>query len=258
MEFLPLQIAAACAVGGIISVLLAAFVCERLHGNDPKRLSWMIAYAIGALLGAAFLDTLPEALEQADAHAVSATVLAGILVFFLLEKFVLWRHCHAEGCPGHEPEGHRHAPGVLVLVGDTFHNFVDGVMIAAAFLADPHLGWVMALAIAAHEIPQEMGDYLVLRHSGFSRARALFWNAVSGVAMIVGGLLTWAAKEVIEGVVGYFLAVGASSMLYIALSDLLPGLHQKNTLPDSTRQIAGIALGITSIVAVSLLFAHGH
>jgi zinc and cadmium transporter len=166
-------IVVAAVAGGLLSVAMAAAFALSARGIWVPML---ISYAIGALLGASFLEVLPEAIvASGDATLITSVVLAGILGFFVLEKLVLWRHCHAETCEGHMAESRAHdhgRSGLMILVGDTFHNFVDGVLIAAAFMEDPRLGVITALAIVAHEIPQEVGDFLILLHSGYSRARA--------------------------------------------------------------------------------------
>ncbi|HMV17263.1 MAG TPA: ZIP family metal transporter [Rhodocyclaceae bacterium] len=215
----------------------------------------LISYAIGALLGAAFLDVLPHAIESAATPTrAAATVLAGILLFFVLEKLVLWRHCHDEGCHGHGHdhhhghEGHDHGrSGLLILVGDTFHNFVDGVLIAAAFVDSTALGIVTALAIIAHEIPQEVGDFLILLHSGFSRTKALAFNLLSSLATLVGGFLAYFALSQIESLVPVFLALAAASMIYVAVADLIPGLHKRTELRATAQQVSLIAAGIATI-----------
>lgn len=238
--------------GGALSVLAAgAFaLTARVHW-----VPWLISYAIGALLGAAFLEVLPNAvIASGDATQTSSIVLAGILVFFLLEKLVIWRHCHIEACEGHEPKVHVHGhdhgrSGLLILVGDTFHNFVDGVLIAAAFMQDIRLGAVTALAIIAHEIPQEVGDFVILLHSGYSKARALAYNLLASLATVVGGLLAYYGLSATQGAVPVMLALAAASMIYVAVADLIPGLHKRTELRATVSQIALILLGIGSIVA---------
>jgi zinc and cadmium transporter len=243
---------AATALGGLLSVLLAGVFAFAAH---PAWVPRLVSFAVGTLLGAVFLEVLPHALEHGGAHQVAATVLAGVLVFFVLEKLVLWRHCHHETCEVHglEPEGHNHAhhnahghrsAGTMILVGDTFHNFVDGVLIAGAFLADTQLGIVTALAIIAHELPQEVGDFLVLLHSGYSKARALFFNLLSSAAMILGGLLGYVALEGMEELVPYLLGLAAASMIYVAVADLIPGLHKRPELTATLEQVLLIGAGI--------------
>ncbi|MDR3323847.1 MAG: ZIP family metal transporter, partial [Zoogloeaceae bacterium] len=218
-------------LGGAASVLVATWL-----GNLVKaeRLSLLVSYAIGALLGAAFLEVIPHAFADGNSPTrVAATILAGILGFFVLEKLVLWRHCHHDHCEAHDAHAPAHdhgRSGLLILIGDTFHNFVDGILIAAAFMQDTQLGLVTALAIIAHEIPQELGDYTVLLHSGYSRQKALAFNLLSSGATLVGGLLAYAALSALESWIPYILAVAAASMIYVAVADLIPGLHKRAEL----------------------------
>lgn len=237
--------------GGVLSVLGAAALM--LNARMLRYLGAMVSYAIGAMLGAVFLDILPEAIALThDVAALSGTVLFGILLFFLLEKLVLWRHCHHEHCEGHEPlfdaHGHDHGrSGLMVTVGDTFHNFVDGVIIAAAFLTDVHLGMVTALAIIAHEIPQEMGDFAVLLHSGYSKARALQLNLISSFASVGGGVLGYFALQSAQSWTPSLLAMAAASLLYVSVADLIPGLHKRARLRDTVQQVSLIMLGVGTV-----------
>ena len=240
--------------GGVLSVLAAAVFALSARGAWVPHL---ISYAIGALLGAAFLEVLPNAIE-AHEHIGTATsiVLAGILGFFVLEKLVLWRHCHDHHCEGHEahqPAQDHGRSGLLILVGDTFHNFVDGVLIAAAFMQDLRLGLITALAIIAHEIPQEVGDFLILLHSGYSRLKALAFNLLSSLATLIGGLLAYFALSAVQGVVPMFLALAAASMIYVAVADLIPGLHKRTELGATLQQVLLIAAGVASIHFAHLL-----
>jgi zinc and cadmium transporter len=236
-------------VGGALSVVAAALFAFNARSNWVPML---VSFAIGALLGAAFLDVLPEAIvASGDASTTTSIVLAGILGFFVLEKLVLWRHCHIESCEGHEPHFGEHdhgRSGLMILVGDTFHNFVDGVLIAAAFMEDPRLGMVTALAIVAHEIPQEVGDFLILLHSGYTKARALFFNLLSSLATLVGGLIAWFALSAVQTAVPALLALAAASMIYVAVADLIPGLHKRPELAATVQQVLLIGAGIGTIV----------
>ena len=247
--------------GAVLSVSAAAAIAYRAAGTKVQRL---IGYSVGALLGAAFLEILPHAVETTgNIQQLSATVLFGILLFFTLEKFVLWRHCHIEACEAHDhhddPSDHGRS-GLMILVGDTFHNFVDGILIAAAFMSDIQLGIVTTVAIIAHEIPQEVGDFVILLHSGFSRARALAFNLLSSVATLVGGLLAYFALQTVQGMVPPLLGLAAASMIYVAVADLIPGLHRRPEIAATIEQVVLISLGIGSIVVVRFLvdsaFAH--
>ena len=242
-------------LGGILSVIAAALFALNARANY---LSGLVSYAIGALLGAVFLDILPEAIELApNAATVSATVLLGILLFFTLEKVLIWRHCHHDHCEAHEPHepaAHDHGrSGTMVIVGDTFHNFVDGIIIAAAFLADVNLGIVTALAIIAHEIPQEVGDFAILLHSGYTKLRAFQMNLISSFATLVGGVLGYFVLQDMQALVPTLLALAASSMIYVAVADLIPGLHKRTQMRDTVQQVVLICAGIATIALVSVV-----
>ena len=240
--------------GGALSVIAAAAFAFNAR---VQWVSLLISYAIGALLGASFLEVLPHAITASgDASTTTATVLGGILAFFVMEKLVLWRHCHIEECEGHEPVVHVHGndahdhgrSGLMILVGDTFHNFVDGVLIAAAFMEDVRLGIVTALAMIAHEIPQEVGDFVILLHSGYSRGRALAFNLLSSLATLVGALLAYVALGQVQSAVPVLLALAAASMIYVAVADLIPGLHKRTEIRATVQQVLLIAAGIGTIV----------
>lgn len=249
-----------CVAGGALSVLAAAAFALRLQ---PAKIPMLISFAVGALLGAVFLEILPHAFTAADSiHGMAATVLGGILLFFVLEKLVLWRHCHEERCEVHDPhhpaDDDHGRSGTMIMIGDTVHNFVDGVLIAAAFLADQQVGIVTALAIIAHEIPQEVGDFLILLHSGYSKAKAFTVNLLSSVATIVGGLLGFLALSALEQWVPTLLGLAAASMLYVSVADLIPGLHKRPEPQHSAAQVALIAIGIGSIWLTHFLFEGSH
>jgi zinc and cadmium transporter len=246
-----------CVAGGILSVVLAGVLTL---GATAAQVPLLVSFAVGALLGAVFLEILPHAVEAAAGfRTVTTTVLAGILLFFVLEKLVFWRHCHSTDCEAHDPPGPHHdhgRSGTLILVGDTFHNFVDGILIAAAFLADVQIGIVTALAIVAHEIPQELSDFLILLHSGFSRGRAFLYNAISGVAMVAGGVLGYFALQPLISWVSTLIALAAASMLYVAVADLIPGLHRRPELRSTFQQTTLIGLGVGCIWTVGHLVRH--
>ena len=243
-----------CLLGGLLSVLAAALF---LVLSEPLRnhvLPHLVSFATGTLLGAAFLGLLPHALGTVagnDVHIIPMTVLLGLLGFFLLEKMVLWRHSHADHCEVHAPDqkSREHSTGAMILVGDGLHNFLDGILIAAAFLTDIHLGVVTSVAVAAHEIPQEVGDFAVLLHSGFSRKRAFLYNILTSLATVVGGVLAWFALQSVEAVLPFVLAIAASSFIYIAVADLIPTLHQRVEGSATLQQIVLIAAGILLIYA---------
>jgi zinc and cadmium transporter len=264
----------ACTLGAVISLALAAFIASSMRA---RWISTLVSYAVGAMLGAAFLDIIPEIFEQTKNPGRTALfILFGLLAFFILEKMLLWRHHHHHGEEEEEEprdprtgayrarpaleHGHSHGEdrvGWMIVFGDSFHNFTDGVIIAGAFLADVKVGVVTSIAIIAHEIPQEIGDFLVLLHSGFGRNKALFWNAVSGLAAVVGGVLAYFALSAVSGWVPEILAFAAASLIYVAVADLIPGLHKRTGLADSLAQVGFIALGIATIWVVhAVLFPH--
>jgi zinc and cadmium transporter len=254
-----LWIVAACIAGGALSVASAA--AFTLHSRTQRYLGAMVSYAIGAMLGAVFLDILPEAIKlTSNVTILTGTVLFGILLFFVLEKLVLWRHCHEVDCEAHEllarEYEHDHGrSGMMIMVGDTFHNFVDGVIIAAAFLTNVHLGMVTALAIIAHEVPQEVGDFAILLHSGYTRARAFKVNLASSFASIAGGVLGYFILQTMQSWVPSLLALAAASMLYVATADLIPGLHKRVHLRDTAQQVGLIVLGVATVALMGVLVA---
>lgn len=249
-------IVAASLLGGALSVVAAAFVALN------ARTAWipmLVSYAIGAMLGAVFLEILPHAFRAASSvENMATTVLFGILLFFVLEKLVLWRHCHGDECEIHAPHDDLHShdhgrSGMMIMVGDTFHNFVDGILIAAAFMIDIKLGAVTALAIIAHEIPQEVGDFLILLHSGYTKKQALIFNLFSSLATVVGGLIAYFALQTVQSWIPTILGLAAASMLYVAVADLIPGLHKRTELKATIQQVVLIGLGISSIWLVKFV-----
>ena len=234
------------SVGAIIGAALLLAFPDALR---QKLLPCLLSYATGALLGAAFLGMIPKALEKAPALAISGTVLAGLIAFFILEKLVIWRHCHDEDC-----EEHSHQGGTLILVGDAFHNFVDGVVIAAAFLTSPALGVATALAVIAHEIPQELGDFAILLHSGLSKARAFAYNLLSSLATLPGAVIGWFWLAEVRQAIPYVLAISAASFIYIAVADLVPGLHRRT----GARAVISQTLLILAGIATIAFFRFGH
>jgi len=247
----------ACLAGGLLSVLLAAAVAFTAR---PSWIPMLISFAVGALLGAVFLELIPHIFEKSANFQTSAmTILAGILVFFVLEKLVLWRHCHHEHCEGHEVEKPQHdhgRSGLMITIGDTFHNFVDGIIIAAAFMADFNLGVITALAIVAHEIPQEIGDFVILLHSGYTKRQAFLLNVISSLATVVGALLAWFALQTLQQWVPSLLCFAAASMIYVAVADLIPGLHKRAELSATLQQVLLIALGVGTIWLLHVAMGH--
>ena len=240
----------ATTAGSLLSLLLAAALAF------SARAAWIplwVSYAIGALLGAALLEVLPEAVRMGGSiETVGQALLGGILLFFLLEKLVLWRHCHEEVCEVHGAHDHGRS-GLMITIGDTFHNFVDGLIIAGAFLTDFRLGVVTALAIVAHEIPQEIGDFLILLHSGYTRTQALLLNVLSALATVAGALLGYYLLTMIHGWAPILLGLAGASMIYVALSDLIPGLHKRPEITATLQQLLMIGLGIFTVWGVGQL-----
>ena len=227
-------------LGGLGGLLVASGI---LLINDSRRarlIPWLVSYAVGALLGVSMLAILPNALESLPASRVFGTLLLGILAFFVLEKLVLWRHCHIHDCEVHD------GSVFPVLIGDAFHNFVDGAVIAAAVMTSVPLGVSTALAVAAHEIPQEVGDFAILLHAGYSRRRALLLNVISGLASAGGATVALVALNQVPVILPYCLALAAASFLYVAMADLIPGLHRGRTDAHSMRQIVLIAAGVAT------------
>jgi len=252
-----LYIVIATFAGGLLSVLIAASLTVAVLGRVVHHL---VSLSAGVLLGTALLDVLPEAFESgASPQRLFATLLLGLLFFFLLEKAELYRHSHHhEGDEHHHHHGFDHAQagrgGWSVILGDSIHNFCDGIIIAAAFLADTRLGVVTSLAIIAHEIPQEVGDYIVLLNAGFSRGRALFYNALSGLAAVLGGVIGYFVVGPWEALFPYLLVVASSSFIYVAVADLIPQLQHRLTLRETAAQLAWLAGGLLIVVlAVSQL-----
>jgi zinc and cadmium transporter len=253
-----LYIIAATVAGGVLSVLVAGLITYRFLGTLVQRL---VSFAAGVLLGAAFLELLPHAFGFGiDAHALFAALLGGLLAFFLLEKVALWRHSHHHEHDGH---GHEHGfdaheagkSGMLILVGDSLHNFADGILIAAAFLADPWLGFITTLGIIAHEVPQEAGDFIVLLNAGYTRSRALAYNTLASLSSVAGGLLGYFALASAQGAIPYVVVLAASSFIYIAVADLIPWMQRRADTESSIWQIVMVAAGV-AMVALSHSLLH--
>ena len=257
-----LWIVLATFAGGLLSVLIAASLTVAVLSRVVQHL---VSLSTGVLLSTALLNVLPEAFEdrQAPPSALFATLLGGLLFFFLLEKAELYRHGHH-----HEHDEHHHHHGFdrhqagrggwSVLLGDSIHNFCDGVIIAAAFLSDLRLGTVTALAIIAHEIPQEVGDYIVLLNAGFSRARALLYNALSGMAAVAGGVVGYFIVGGWHEIFPYLLVVAASSFVYVAVADLIPQLQHRLSWRATLAQLLWLAAGIGVVLLAGEALHHGH
>jgi zinc and cadmium transporter len=260
-----LWIVGAALAGGVLATLAAASTL-RLHA------AWippLVSFAVGALLGAVFLELLPHALEIGDANRVMVTVLVGLLAFFLLEKLVLWRHAHghdqhaddaAESEHDHALHGHAHVgggrPGLMILIGNAVHSFCDGIVIAASFLADHRLGVATTLAIVAHAVPQQVGDFAILLHSGFSRSKAFAFNIAAGLATLAGALAAYIALADMQQLLPTVLAIAAASLLYVAVADLIPSLHRRAEPIETAKQALLIGLGLAVLAFARAALGH--
>jgi len=254
------------AIGGVLSVLAASVFLLLSDSMRAKVLPHGISFATGALLAVAFWGLIPHAFEEvapSEIQTLSGSIMLGLLLFFTLEKLLIWRHCHSSSCEVHvdteeqeDSHGHSHAhgshksAGTMILIGDGIHNFVDGVLIAAAFLTDVQLGIVTSLAVAAHEIPQEVGDFAILLHSGFSKKKALIYNVLASLTTVLGGVLAYYSLAGLHDSLPYFLAIASSSFIYIAVADLIPTLHKKTDIKTSLQQIALILAGVVLIISL--------
>ena len=257
----PIVIAA--VAGGVLATAAAALTLAL----SASWISRLVSFAVGALLGAVFIELLPHALELGQPGPVMATVLAGLLAFFLLEKLVLWRHSHghAEHRADEDESEHDHAlhahgdrgrSGLMILIGNSVHNFCDGVVIAAAFLVEVRLGVATTVAIVAHAVPQQVGDFAILIHSGFTRSRAFAFNMAAGVATLAGALAGYFALAGMQAALPIALAVASASLLYVAVADLIPSLHRRPEPIETARQMLAIALGVAIIGGVHVFFDH--
>jgi zinc and cadmium transporter len=245
MQGLPLAIALS-LVGSFAGLLIAASMLLFPAAARGKLVPWLVSYAVGTLLGSSLLHLVPEAFDQVPPRLGVFALLGGILTFFVLEKLVIWRHCHEgdDDCAAHD------RAASLIIVGDAFHTFIDGAIIGAAVLTSAPLGLSTALAAAAHEIPQELGDFGVLLHAGYSPRRALWLNIASGTTGVVGALAVYAAASRLPAVLPYSLAFAAGGFLYVAMADLIPGLHAHHHARHPVRQTALIAAGIGTMLFV--------
>ncbi|SFH98314.1 zinc and cadmium transporter [Collimonas sp. OK307] len=250
----------ATTIAGLFSITAAAIFSFALLSKVVER---MVSLSVGIMLATSLLHALPEAFEsQADSHTLFAVLLGGLLAFFVLEKFAILRHSHHHEDDGH---GHHHGhdkkeagkAGWMILVGDGLHNFTDGILIAAAFLADPHLGLITGLAIIVHEIPQEIGDFIVLLNAGFSRTRAYVYNLICSLMAVLGGLLGYFTLERGMEWIPYVLVFASSGFIYIAVSDLMPQMQRRATLRETIPQILLIGAGV-AIVLFLTRHAHHH
>jgi zinc and cadmium transporter len=252
----------ATTVAGVLSIAAAASLSLTILSRMVDK---MVSLSVGVLLATALLHSLPEAFTSpsVDIPSLFIALMAGLLGFFILEKAALLRHSHHHEHDGH---GHHHGhdaesagkSGLVILMGDSLHNFADGILIAAAFLIDPQIGILTAVAIGLHEIPQEIGDFIVLLNAGFSKVRALVYNLISSLMAVIGGVLGYFFLDKAEALIPYVIVFASSSFIYIAVSDLMPQMHKKPKLKESLEQVALILLGVLLVVAISELTHVGH
>jgi zinc and cadmium transporter len=235
------------ALGSLGGLLIASSLLLARERTRARLIPWLLSYAVGTLLAVALLGLLPQALEEMASSVVLGTLLGGILTFFMLEKLVLWRHSHAE-VGVHETTGTGAAP--LVLLGGAVHNLADGAVIGAAAVMSVPLGLSAALAVAAHQIPQEVSDYAILLSAGYSRARAFLFNFLTALPSLLGASAMFLAAGRLPGILPFVLAFAAGSFLYVAMSDLIPNLHRGAVDASALRQILLIAAGIITILAL--------
>lgn len=247
------------SLGALIPACLVLFIPD---GWRHRAMPYLLSYATGTMLVTAIIGLIPEALEYIPILEVGLSLLAGLVLFFVLEWAVIWRHAHGDGSeadpPGHShhhdhPEGLAKKTGMLVLIGDGVHNMADGIAIGAACVASPGLGLVTTLAVLGHEVPQELSDFTILLSSGFSRWRAFFWNTVSGLGTLVGVVVAYGGLGYAEAIVPYALSVAAASFLYIGLADLVPGLHGRVGAAKGLWQFAMMIAGMVTIGALTML-----
>ena len=226
-------------VGGV----LAVFNEERI-----RRLThYIISFAVGALLSVAVLDLIPEAAKLGSLEGILPYVLAGVLLFFIVEKFLFWYHCHEGECPVH-------TYSYLILWGDFLHNFIDGIIITLTFWADVRLGVLTTIAVILHEIPQEIGDFGILIHGGFSRTKALFYNFLSSLSVILGAVLTYWAGALLEPFLPVGIAITAGAFIYLAAVDLMPELHEATGVKHAIIQVVFMVLGSFLVILPGFLF----
>jgi zinc and cadmium transporter len=233
-------------LGSIFSVGLAGLLLLFERKRLSLFTSYLIPYAIGTLLGAAFIGMIPHALLRLASSSVLPAVLAGIVLFYILEKFALWRHCHEQPCDIHN------RAGAMIILGDSLHNYVDGVAIAAAFAESFPLGIATSVAVITHEVPQEVGDFAILLESGYTRSRALFFNALSSLTALLGAVMTYFLLPLVQSLVPYLLSVSAASFIYIALADLVPGRRVTGGGRSLAWELPLIAMGVGTIAVLRL------
>jgi zinc and cadmium transporter len=246
-------------LGSLGALLPAAVVLFIPDGWRHRVMPYLLSYATGTMLATAIIGLIPEALEHIPSYEVGIAILAGLVLFFVLEWTVIWRHSHGDPEDHHHTHRHDHAHGVekktgmLILIGDAVHNMADGVAIGAACVASPGLGLVTTLAVLGHEVPQELSDFTILLSSGFTRWKAFFWNTLSGMGTLVGVVAAYGGLGYAEAIVPYALSVAAASFLYIGLADLVPGLHGRMGAAKGVWQFAMMIAGMVTIAMLTML-----
>jgi zinc and cadmium transporter len=233
-------------LGGVGAITFAASVLLFPEKTRTLLVPCLVSYATGTLLGASFLGLIPHALDHVPASSILPTVLAGLILFFILEKWLLWRHCHDAECEAHG------VAGPLILMGDALHNFGDGIVISATFMTSVPLGIATSLAVISHEIPQEVGDFAILLQSGYSKWQALLYNTLSSLGSLAGALLAYIFLREVRAATPYVMALSAASFIYIATVDLIPGLHRRVRLAEGARQLLLLLAGIGTILLFHL------
>lgn len=228
----------------LIGILLFWLRIENLH----KITHYLVSFAIGTLLGGAFLHLLPEALEKSSIQTTFLFVIIGILLFFIIEKYIHWRHCHEDECE-------YHATAQINLIGDAIHNFMDGVAIAVSFLVNVPTGIATTIAIAIHEIPQELGDFGILLHCGYSKTKAIFYNLLTALVAVVGAVLTLVFASYVQNLVFILMPITAGGFIYLAGTDLFPELHKEKNISSSLMQVLLLVLGIFLMLILKIYFA---
>ena len=233
------------SLGSIGAMAGAAGIAATPDRWRARLLPLLLAFSAGSMLAAAFLGMLPRAYRSLPPQVAGACVLGGLGLMLAIERFSHWHHCHADDC------SERRSRGRLILYGDAFHNFVDGIVIAAAFLTSPEVGLAATLAVIAHEVPQEMGDFLLLKNAGWSNTRAFLANAASSLSAVLGGALGFFVLNTVSVALPYVLVIAASSFIYVALADIFPLLHKQGD--GFIRQSLWIATGVAVVPAVGWL-----
>ncbi len=249
-------------VGGVLSAALASLLL--LREDLMRRTSiYLLSFAAGTILATAFFELLPEAMESLernnlDPAGILLYTFLGLITFFILEGILFHLHHHHVNAFEDQPEDTHtsasRAPNLLV-VGDILHNFLDGIAIAAAFIVNPQLGMITALAIATHEIPQEIGDFSIMIHAGWSRSKALFWNIIPSLLTVLGAIITYFAKDLVEPIIGQLLAFTAGFFIYLASADLIPELYHSTRREKITKTFPPFFIGILIIILLTHFIA---